>query len=105
MKIAVPRETAEGERRVALNPQSAELLIKDGNDVLVQRGAGEGSFIADDEYASAGARLMSDAPALYGEAEMVVHVGRPTTEEIEFQRARSALVAPLQPLVNHDLVR
>ena len=55
MKIAVPRESAEGETRVALTPQIAGQLAGDGVEILVQAGAGEQSFASDAQYAEAGA--------------------------------------------------
>ncbi|HTE66098.1 MAG TPA: Re/Si-specific NAD(P)(+) transhydrogenase subunit alpha [Candidatus Binatia bacterium] len=103
MKIAVPRETADGETRVALTPQAAAQLIGDGVEVVVQRGAGDGSFIADDEYTEAGSTIASDVPALYGQADVVVRVGRPTAEEIEMLRPGSVLIGTLGTLANPKL--
>ncbi|MFN2484588.1 MAG: Re/Si-specific NAD(P)(+) transhydrogenase subunit alpha [Candidatus Limnocylindria bacterium] len=105
MKIAVPRETAEGERRVALNPAAVQQLIADGNEVLVQAGAGEGSFISDDEYRDAGARVVPDAAALYGEGDLVLRVGRPTDEEIEMLRDGTTLIGTLGTLSSPELAR
>ena len=105
MRIAVPRETAEGERRVALNPQAVEQLTRDGNQVLVQAGAGEGAFISDDAYRDAGATIVPDAAGLYGQAEMVLRVGRPTDEEIEMLREGTVIIGTLAPLSNAGLVR
>ena len=105
MKIAVPRETAEAERRVSLNPAAVQQLIADGNEVLVQAGAGEGSFISDQEYSEAGARVVPDAAALYGEADMVLRVGRPTDEELEMLRDGSVLIGTLGVLSNPELAR
>ena len=63
MKIAVPRETAEGETRVALTPQIAGQLAGDGVEVLVQSGAGDASGYLDDAYREAGATIVPDAAA------------------------------------------
>ena len=63
MKIAVPRETAEGETRVALTPQIAGQLIGDGVEVLVQSGAGEASGNLDEAYREAGATIVNDVSA------------------------------------------
>ncbi len=105
MKIAVPRETAPGERRVALNPTSVQQLVSDGNEVLVEAGAGEGSFISDDSYRDAGARLAPDAAALYGEAEMVLRVGRPSDQEIELLREGTVLIGTLGVLSSPQLAQ
>jgi len=103
MKIAVPRETADGETRVALTPQAAAQLIGDGVEVVVQRGAGDASFIPDDAYTEAGSTIASDVPALYGQADVVVRVGRPTAEEIEMLRPGSVLIGTLGTLANPKL--
>jgi NAD(P) transhydrogenase subunit alpha len=103
MKIAVPRETADGETRVALTPQTAQQLIGDGVEVLVQAGAGERSFIGDEAYREAGATVVPDAPALYGQADMVLRVGRPSDEEIGMLRSGTVLIGTLGTLSNPKL--
>ena len=103
MKIAVPRETADGETRVALTPQAAAQLIGDGVEVVVQRGAGEASFISDAEYTEAGASIADDVPALYGQADVIVRVGRPSDEEIGMLRSGSLLIGTLGTLANPQL--
>ena len=103
MKIAVPRETADGEHRVALTPQAAGQLIGDGVEVVVQAGAGEGSFISDEAYAEAGATVVPDAAALYGQADLVLRVGRPTDEEVGMLRSGSILIGTLGTLSNPKL--
>ena len=103
MKIAVPRETAEGETRVALTPQTAQALIGDGVEVVVESGAGEASFIGDDAYTEAGATIVPDAAALYSQADVVVRVGRPSDEEIGMLREGTVLVGTLGTLANPQL--
>ena len=77
MKIAVPKEITPGERRVALTPDAVAALVKCGLEVLVERGAGEGAFFTDAAYEKAGARVV-DADALYGQADVVLKVQKPT---------------------------
>jgi H+-translocating NAD(P) transhydrogenase subunit alpha len=103
MKIAVPRESASGETRVALTPQAAGQLVGDGVEVLVQAGAGERSFLSDAAYTEAGATVVPDAPALYGQADLVLRVGRPTDEEISFLKAKTVLIGTLGTLANPQL--
>ena len=103
MKIAVPREGAPGETRVALTPQAAGQLVGDGVEVLVQAGAGEGSYLTDDAFREAGATIVPDAPALYGQADMVLRVGRPTDEEISFLKPGTVLIGTLGTLANPKL--
>ena len=63
MKIAVPREGASGETRVALTPQAAGQLVGDGVEVLIQAGAGDASHLPDEAYREAGATIVPDATA------------------------------------------
>jgi len=79
MRIAIPREIAPGERRVALTPDMAARLIKGGHSVAVQSGAGEGAGFPDGDYATAGATLVPDPAALYAGADAVLKVHRPTS--------------------------
>jgi H+-translocating NAD(P) transhydrogenase subunit alpha len=103
MKIAVPRETADGETRVAATPQTVKALVDDGNQVLVQAGAGEASSIPDAMFADAGATLVPDAAALYSQAEMVLRVGRPSDEEIQMLRSGTVVIGTLGTLANPKL--
>jgi H+-translocating NAD(P) transhydrogenase subunit alpha len=105
MKIAVPRETAEGETRVALTPQIAGQLAGDGVEVLVQSGAGEASSNLDEAYREAGATIVPDAAALYGQAEVVLRVGRPSDEEVEMLREGTVLIGTLGTLAKPELAQ
>ena len=105
MKIAVPRETAEGETRVALTPQIAGQLVADGMEVLVQAGAGEASSNLDDAYKEAGATIVPDAAALYGQADVVLRVGRPSDEEIEMLKEGTVLIGTLGTLAKPELAQ
>lgn len=77
LAVAVARETAIGERRVALVPESVRRLVERGVQVGVQTGAGEGAFIADRAYVEAGAGILADAAALRAAADVLVMVRRP----------------------------
>src|SRR5581483_10346305 len=89
MQIGVPKETVEGERRVALVPDAVRKLTQapadeNGaaqNEVVVERGAGAGALIPDQQYEEAGATL-SDGPERVYECELVAKVAPPTSEEI-----------------------
>jgi NAD(P) transhydrogenase subunit alpha len=80
MKLGVPRETREGERRVATTPEVAKKLIGKGLRVVVERGAGAAAGYHDEEYAQAGADL-ADAAQVYG-CDIVVKVRKPSSDEI-----------------------
>ena len=88
MLVGVPVETKEGEHRVALTPDGVRELVAHRHRVLVERGAGEASSIADDEYLAAGAAVV-DADEAWG-AELVVKVKEP--QEDELPRLRPDLV-------------
>lgn len=103
MNIAVPRETAEGETRTALTPPIAGQLVAAGNTVLVQSGAGSAAHFPDAAYADAGATIVPDAPALYGQADLVLRVGRPSNEEIEMLKPSTVLIGTLGTLSNPGL--
>ena len=105
MKIAVPRETAPGETRVALTPQIAGQLVADGAEVLVQSGAGDASGNLDAAYTDAGATIVPDAASLYGQADMVLRVGRPSDEEVEMLREGTILIGTLGTLAKPELAQ
>ncbi len=97
MRIAVLRETAAGERRVALIPDHVARLVKEGHEVRVERGAGAEAGFPDEAYAAAGAAVTDAAAALAG-AEVVVAVRRPPPERVEALPAGAVLVGLLAPL-------
>ena len=103
MKIAVPRETADGETRVAATPQTVKAMVDDGNQVLVQAGAGEASSISDAAFREAGAEIVPDAASLYSQAEMVLRVGRPSDEEGQMLRSGTVIIGTLGTLANPQL--
>src|SRR5436305_14841748 len=103
MQIGVPKETAEGERRVALVPEVVKKLIAKQLEVVVERGAGAGALIPDELFEEAGATL-ADAGAVYA-ADIVVKVAPPSQEEAAQLRAETVLIGFLQPLTNGDGIR
>ena len=96
IKVAVPRETLAGERRVALVPDTVARLVKLGFEVDVEAGAGAGAYHADELYEAAGARVVSDAAALWSEARLLCKVQPPTLEEAARLQAGAVLVSFLQ---------
>ena len=83
MKVGVPTEIKEEEYRVALTAVGARELAEHGHDVLIQKGAGEGSAIADFDYEAQGARIVDTAEEVFAEAEMVLGVKEPQPVEVE----------------------
>jgi len=101
MKIGVPKETAPGERRVALVPEVVRKLAGDSHEVLVERGAGAGALIGDEQFEQAGARLVASAAEALG-CEVVLKVAPPSQEEIACLRRGAVLIGFLQPLTNGE---
>ena len=105
MRVGVSRETAPRERRVALVPEAVGRLAKTGLDVVVERGAGEGALIPDAAFEEAGARLVADGPALAAEADVVLRVQKPGSDEIAALREGTAVIGMLQAATDADVVR
>ena len=103
MHVAVPREPAADERRVALVPDALRRL-GDGFDVAVERGAGSAAGFPDSEYEAAGARLVG-ADELYSGAAAVVRVNPPTPDEISRIAPGTVLIGFLAPLSDPDGIR
>ena len=85
MKVGVPKETKTREYRVAMTPAGVRDLTRNGHDVLVETGAGEGSGIRDDAYVDAGARIVPLAADAWS-AQLVVKVKEPQAAEFGFLR-------------------
>ena len=105
MRIGVPRETAPGERRVALVPESAKKLLQAGYEIAVEAGAGEEAGFSDLAYREAGATVERDRAALVGSADLILKVGPPARDEVGWLRAGSIYVGSLMPLRNTAAVR
>ena len=104
MKIAVPKEIAAGERRVALVPDVVRKLTGNGHEVVVQTGAGQAAMIPDALYEEAGAKIATD-PAAAWDADVVVKVAPPENDEIPRLKGDSVLIGFLAPLTNAAGVR
>jgi NAD(P) transhydrogenase subunit alpha len=102
LTIGVPKETIEGERRVALVPEAVKRYVAAGVSVLVETGAGEGSFIADASYADAGATIVDDG--VFGNADLIIKVQKPTPDEVDPMRPGDRMIAFLSPMTSPELV-
>jgi alanine dehydrogenase len=91
VKVGVPTEIKADEYRVALTPSGVRELSDHGHEIVVQSGAGDGSAIADDDYAAQGARVLPDAEAVFAEAELIVKVKEPQPGEVALLEARHTL--------------
>ena len=97
MRLGVLRETAPGERRVALVPATVQRLVKQQHEVVVQRDAGTAAFCPDAQYVEAGARLVDSAAAVAEATDVILKVQRPSAEEIGLLRAGTVLVSLFAP--------
>ena len=86
MDIGVPRERRNYDSRVGLTPAGVELLTAEGHTCYVELGAGLGAGFSDHDYEKAGARIVYSGEEVYGRAELVLKVSRPTVEEFEWLR-------------------
>ena len=103
MLIGVPAETAAGETRVAVTPETAKKIIAQGHTVKVQSGAGLAASVTDAAYEAAGAQITDAATALG--AELVLKVRAPSAAELSHMKTGSALVGMLNPFDAEGLQR
>ena len=101
MKIGVAKETAPGERRVALVPEVLAKLTAAGLDILVERGAGAGASIPDAAYQEAGATIVS-TDDLYAGADAILRVAKPSGAEVAKLRSGQAVLGLLTPLIDPE---
>jgi NAD(P) transhydrogenase subunit alpha len=103
MKVGVARETAPGERRVALVPEALGKLTAAGLEILVETGAGAGSSIPDSAYADAGAKVVS-AVEMYAQADVILRVQKPSSSEAAILKSGQTVIGLLQPLLDPALM-
>jgi NAD(P) transhydrogenase subunit alpha len=103
MKVSVVKENAPGERRVALVPEVLSKLRAAGLDVDVEAGAGDRAWFTDDDYAEAGAGVVSRSEALT--ADVVLMVGKPDAAVVAALRPGQVLIGMLSPLTDPDLMQ
>src|SRR6516164_8650590 len=86
MKVGVPREVKNHEYRVAITPAGVHELVRDGHEVFIEAGAGEGSSLPDEDFTAAGATIFKSADDVWGTADMVLKVKEPVPEEYHQMR-------------------
>ena len=84
MKIGVVTETKADEGRVAVTPAGVQALTEAGHTMLIETGAGRGSFIIDDEYAASGASIVDEARRVWAEADLMIKVKEPQSSELAY---------------------
>lgn len=104
MKIGVPKEIVEGERRVALVPKEVAKLVGAGFEVQIESGAGDGAYFGDASYKEAGASIVDGPQAAY-DADVVLKVRKPDLAEVGLMKEGTVLISFLEPLTSPDLVK
>jgi alanine dehydrogenase len=105
MRIGVPTEVKSDEYRVAITPAGVRELTAHGHEVLVQRAAGEGSAMSDEQFQAQGALVVADAEALFEQAELVVKVKEPQPQEVALLREGQTLFTYLHLAAEPELAR
>ncbi|HEX3392148.1 MAG TPA: alanine dehydrogenase [Solirubrobacteraceae bacterium] len=103
MRIGVPTEIKPDEYRVAITPAGVRELCSRGHQVLVQRGAGEGSAIPDEQFAAQGSELVADAEAVFAGADLILKVKEPQAAEVDLLREEQTLFTYLHLAAEPEL--
>ncbi len=104
MRIGIPTEVKTLEKRVGLVPAAAAELVRRGEEVFIQKGAGIASGYDDEQYRAAGVGILPDAEAVYERAEMVIKVKEPQPQELELLRRDHLLFCYLHLAAEPDLM-
>lgn len=113
LTFGIPKEIMSGERRVSAIPETVSLLVAGGANVLVEKGAGMGSFVADSDYEAAGARIVEDPKEVFAKSDIILKVKEPAfnaelnMHEVDMMREGQVLVTFLHPAAppNHDMIK
>lgn len=105
MKLGIPKEREVGEHRVALVPDVVARLVKQGIEVWVEAGAGEGSFFSNSAYEKVGATIISDTATLWRDADVIVKIGALQESEVNQLRDGSVFIGFLNPLGNPEIIK
>jgi NAD(P) transhydrogenase subunit alpha len=105
MKIGVPKEIHDGERRVATTPEVAGQLQKLGFDVAIESGAGVAASYSDEAYAEAGCEVVATAESLWADCDIVMKVRAPEGNEAEMLNSGQTLISFLWPAQNPDILK
>ncbi|MBS1643934.1 MAG: alanine dehydrogenase [Bacteroidetes bacterium] len=102
--LGIPKEDSFQEKRVALTPEAVSVLVNRGHDVVVERGAGEGSFYFDHDYSEAGARIVSSKSDVY-KANAIIKSAPITELEVGLLQANQVILSPIHvPLLKKDML-
>tara|TARA_B100000427_G_scaffold326124_1_gene334202 strand:- start:102 stop:1244 length:1143 start_codon:yes stop_codon:yes gene_type:complete len=104
MIVTIPKEIIDGETRVAVTPSTIKEMIKAGLKVQIESGAGERSFISDNDFINAGAEIIDNSDELYKNTDIVLKVFGPTNKEISQYNDKITFISLLQPTREIDTV-
>ncbi|MEC3877903.1 alanine dehydrogenase [Chryseobacterium salviniae] len=93
--IGIPKETSLNERRACITPDAVQVLVESGHEIIIESGAGLGSFFTDLQYSESGAKITKDPKEAFSQ-DLILKVNPPTDEEIEYMRPNTYLVSALQ---------
>ncbi|MGR3304181.1 MAG: Re/Si-specific NAD(P)(+) transhydrogenase subunit alpha [Candidatus Scalindua sp.] len=105
MKIGIPKEISEKERRVAVVPKMVKQIVSDGQEVLIESGAGESANFSDLEYEQAGASIVKGTQLLYSEADLIMKIHPPQRHEVEMMKTDSIYIGFLAPVSNLSVIQ
>src|SRR6202163_1581556 len=105
VKVAIPKERADDERRVALTPDTATKLMAASLEVSVESGAGSDAYMPDEAYEKAGVKVVKGEDVLLQDADAVLKVQAPEASEVGLLKSGSVLISFLQPATQADIVR
>lgn len=95
MKIGLPKEISNDERRISLTPGGVSILVANGHEILVEKNAGINAHFSDKEYQDAGATISYSAEELFSKSEMIVKVAPPTQTELDWMQPSQILLSAL----------
>ncbi|PXW13664.1 MULTISPECIES: alanine dehydrogenase [Chryseobacterium] len=93
--IGIPKETCLNERRTCITPDAVQVLVEHGHEIIIEAGAGEGSFFTDLQYSESGAKITNDPKEAFGQ-DLILKINPPTEDEIEYMKPNTYLVSALQ---------
>src|SRR4051812_39743050 len=93
MKLGIPKELKEREKRVALSPEIVGKLTKAGFEILIEQGAGLTSYFNDEMYKAAGATIVADKTKVYADADAIIKVNAPSADEIVLMKKEAVLIS------------
>ncbi len=104
MIIAIPKETAEREKRVALIPDTITKLVEKGHEIWIESDAGKASSYLDEAYQSAGAEIITDRAKIFADSDILISIQTPPKEDLGKMKPESILICFLWALQNEETV-